>query len=118
MSEENFAQTLKGLAESAIIKIIREGAWIQPSYKNRVELPETFMKEVWDMVDVSKVQKGLAKRIEEELAERLVNHMAQELSTDIKQVLSVKERREAIRSVVRENLDRLCKTPTESKEEH
>jgi hypothetical protein len=33
--------------------------------------------------------------------------MAAELSTDIKSILSIKERRESVRAVVRDNIDKL-----------
>jgi hypothetical protein len=42
------------------------------------------------------------------LADKIINHIAAEISTDIKKLLSVSERREALRSVARENLDRIC----------
>ena len=35
----------------------------------------------------------------------MVNHMAAELATDIKQILSVQERREALRALAREHMD-------------
>lgn len=109
--DKDFSQTVRGLAEAAIIKIIREGAWVQPSYQNRVQLPAQFMEEVWALVDTDKVKQELAHNIEKELASRLVNFIATELATDIKSVLSVKERREAIRAYVRKNLDQIVKIP-------
>lgn len=38
-----------------------------------------------------------------------MNHMAAELATDIKQILSVKERREALRALAREHMDAVMK---------
>jgi hypothetical protein len=108
--DKDFGQTVRGLAEAAIIKIIREGTWVQPSYQNRVQLPAQFMEEVWALVDTDKVKQELAHNIEKELANRLVNFIATELATDIKSVLSVKERREAIRAYVRKNLNQIVKT--------
>jgi Mg/Co/Ni transporter MgtE len=96
---------LRNAAERAILKIISEGAWIQPDYHNRVQLPADFMADVWKLVDREKVKKALAERIEEQLAERMINAMAAELATDIKQILSVAERREALRSLAREHME-------------
>jgi Mg/Co/Ni transporter MgtE len=92
-------------AEKAVIKIIAEGGWIAPDYANRLKLPADFMTQVWALVDQDKVKKHLAERLEQELADRMVNHMAAELSTDIKQILSVTERREALRSLVRDHMN-------------
>lgn len=99
---------LKALTEKAVVKMVSEGSFIQPDYANRVKVPADFMSDVWALVDVEKVKKQMAKRLEEELANRIVNHMAAELATDVKQILSVKERREALRAVVRENMERIC----------
>lgn len=98
-------QQLKDAAEKSILKIITEGGWIQPDYANRIHLPRDLMNEVWAMVDRDALKLRLKERIEQELADRIVNHIAAELATDIKQILSVTERREAIRALAREHMD-------------
>jgi hypothetical protein len=95
---------LRNAAERSIMKIISDGSWIAPDYNNRVKLPADFMADVWKLVDREKVKRALADRIEEQLAERIVNAIAAELATDIKQILSVTERREAIRALAREHM--------------
>lgn len=98
-------QKLKDAAENSILKIIADGGWIQPDYANRISLPRDLMNEVWAMVDRDAVKRHLKNRIEQELADRIVNHIAAELATDIKQILSVTERREALRALAREHMD-------------
>lgn len=97
--------SLRNAAERAIMKIISDGSWIQPDYNNRVKLPPDFMADVWKLVDRDKVKRLLAENIEAQLADRIVNAIAAELATDIKQILSVTERREAIRSLAREHME-------------
>lgn len=104
----DFEAKLKAAVEKAVVNLISGGNFIMPSYENRIKIPPELMSEVWELVDVDKVKKQMAKRIEQELANRIVNHMAAELSTDVKQILSVQERREALRAVARENMDRIC----------
>lgn len=99
---------LKSLMEKAIVKMVSDGSFIQPDYANRVKLPADFMSDVWALVDADKVKKQMAKRLEEELASRIVNRIAAELATDMKKILSVQERREALRAVARENIERIC----------
>ena len=101
----NIETRLKTAAENSILKIIEGGGWIQPDYANRIQLPRDLMNEVWAMVDRDALKLRLKERIEAELADRIVNHIAAELATDIKQILSVTERREAIRSLAREHMD-------------
>lgn len=104
-----FEDELRQIAEGAILKIISEGSWIQPDYNNRIKVPADFMNEVWALVDKDAIKKQFAKRIESELADRLVNHIAAEMATDIKQILSVQERREAVRSIARQHLDSIIR---------
>lgn len=103
-----FEKRLKNLTEEAILKLAKKGEFFKTDYSSRQTLPPDFMSGVWALVDVEKVKKQMAKRLEEELANRIVNQMAAELATDVKQILSVKERREALRAVARENMERIC----------
>ena len=105
--ENTFESAVKHAAEKAVLKIISEGAWVQPDYANRFKLPADFMASVWKLVDQDKIRSEMARRLEAELADRMVNHMATELATDIKQILSVTERREALRSLAREHMERI-----------
>jgi Mg/Co/Ni transporter MgtE len=105
----DFEQAIKHAAEKAVLKIISDGSWIAPDYSNRFKLPPKMLEDIWKMVDIEKVKRKMADRLEEELAEKIINHMASELSTDIKQILSVKERREAIRHIAREHMDSIMK---------
>lgn len=103
-------------ANKAVLHVITSGDWIKPTYKDRVPIPQEFIQEAWQLVDQDKVKSQIAKRIEEELANKIINHMAAEIGSDIKKVLSITERREAIRSLVRENINEICRTPTNEKE--
>lgn len=104
-----FEEAIAQAAQKAVMKVITEGSWIQPDYTNRFKLPPEILQHVWDMVDIDGLKKKMAERIEQELADRIVNHMAAELATDIKQLLSVTERREAIRHVAREHLNHIMR---------
>lgn len=106
MSTE-FESALAQAAQKTVLKLISEGSWISPDYSNRFKLPPEMLAQVWAMVDIEGLKAAMAKRIESELADRIVNHMAAELATDIKQLLSVQERREAIRSVARDHLSHI-----------
>jgi Mg/Co/Ni transporter MgtE len=105
MSE--FEKAIAQAAQNSVLKIISDGNWIATDYSTRFKLPPEMLAEVWAMVDIDGLKRKMADRIESELADRIVNHMAADLATDIKQLLSVTERREAIRSVAREHLSHI-----------
>lgn len=105
----SFDKKLQEAVQGQIISSIHKADLLQLRYDERFKLPESFMQDCWSLIDKEELKSKLAKRLESELIDRLVNHMAQEIATDIKQILSVKERREAVRSVVRDNFDSLTK---------
>ena len=106
----DFENQLKAAAEKAVLHIVSSGQWLQPNYDSRIKVPAEWIAEMWGMVNADSVRQKLALRIESELADRMVNNMAAELATDIKQILSVKERREALRALAREHMDAVMKS--------
>lgn len=101
----DFDAKVKAAAEQAVLQFISSGGWLLPNYEGRLKVPAEWVAECWRLVDADKVRAQLAARLEAELADRMVNHMAAELATDIKQILSVKERREMLRSLARQHMD-------------
>lgn len=77
------------------------------------KLPPEFLHEAWKLIDKDELLTALSNRLKEELVERIVNQFAAEISTDIKQILSVTERREAIRALVRTNFDTIVSIKSE-----
>lgn len=93
--------------EESLVKMIREGALLQPDYANRIKIDAAFVKEVYNQIDFNGVMAKLKPMLEERCAELILAAMATEITSDVKQLLSHKERREMLRSIVRENMDRL-----------
>ena len=108
----DFDKQVKEAAEKAVLHFVSSGGWLLPNYESRLKVPAEWMAEAWRLVDADKVRAQLAARLESELADRMVNLMAAELATDIKQILSVKERREALRALAREHMDAVMKAGT------
>lgn len=106
---DDFKEKALNAVETAILKLLQQSSWIQPDYNSRFKVPAEYLQEIWNSVDHKKIQESMARRIEQELADRICNHLAAEIATDVKQLLSIPERREAIRAVARENFDRICK---------
>lgn len=102
---ENLANDI----ELSIRKQIQDAKLVNIPYGGMFTVPQDFIQDVWDSMDKESIKQKLANRLEFELVDRIVNHMAAEIATDIKQVLSNKERREAIRAVCRDNIDSICK---------
>lgn len=93
--------------EDALVKMIREGQLLQPDYKNRIMVDAEFVKQVYAQIDYKRVLSLLGPMLEQRAADLILGAMATEITTDVKQLLSHKERREMLRSVIRENLDKI-----------
>ena len=102
-----FEEDLMNSVKCAMTKQIANQDFIKIDYSDRAKLPIDFIEKAWGLIDTEDLIIKLSERLKDELIDRLVNHLAAEIATDIKQVLSVKERREAVRSVVRDNIDKL-----------
>lgn len=105
----DFESDLLNVVKHSLTNQLKKENLISIPYDQKVKLPDDFMQKAWGFIDQEALLGKLAERLESELIDRLVNQMAAEIATDIKQVLSVKERREAVRSVVRDNIDKLTK---------
>ena len=108
----DFEQAIKTGAEKAVLRIISDGSWLAPDYATRFKIPADFLADAWKLIDADKLKAELARRLESELADRIINHMAAEIASDVKQILSVKERRETLRNIARENMETIMRAGT------
>ena len=107
MTIEDTFKNLQSDIACSIVNQIRGAKLVQIPYSGLFKLPESFISDAWHLVDHEALKREISTRLEQELADRIVNHMAAEIATDIKSVLSIKERREAIRAVCRDNIEAL-----------
>lgn len=105
----DFEQLMMQSITQSILRQISAADLVAIPYDGRIKLPADFMRKAWEMVDQNAILEQMKARLESELVDRLINAMAAEIATDIKQILSDKERRESLRSVVRDNLDKLTR---------
>jgi hypothetical protein len=101
-----FAEQMQQAIEQTVVKQIRDGKGVGIPY-GAVEVPPSFIRECWELVDQENLKKEIAKILEKELAQRIVNKFESEVANDIKQVLSDKEQRENVRAYIRKNISTL-----------
>ena len=116
-NEKTIEQELLQLITNQLRDSILKTDLVFMRHDDKFKIPQDFIQQAWRLIDKDGLLKTLSDRLESELVDRLVNAMAAEIATDIKQILSVKERREAVRSVVRENIDTLTKVGVASNEQ-
>lgn len=105
---KTFEEQVQAKVSGAILYFLANSEkWLTLGYFDRFKIPQSFLDDVWRYIESESLKKEIAARVEAELADRVVNQIVAELSSDIKQILSVQERREAVRAVARENLERI-----------
>ena len=108
MSKEmSFEEKLINTMKQRIEQQIQGLPLVANNYDSLIKVPASFYEDAWKLVDKEKILQQLAIRLEAEVADRIVNLIASEIATDIKQVLSNKERRESIRAVARNMIDKI-----------
>ena len=104
---KDFEENLINSIQQSITRQVNSTDFVAIRHDDKIKLPPAFLDKAWAGVDQDYLLAQLTARLESELVDRLVNSIAAEIATDIKQLLSVKERREAIRHLARANLDKL-----------
>ena len=112
----DFEKALATAMQSSMLKLISSGNWIESAYSDRFKVPKELLADAYKMVDTESLKVQLARRIEAELADRIINHLAAEMATDVKQILSIKERREALRNIARTHLETIMQAGTLTQE--
>jgi len=101
---DNFTENIVTQIQRSVIKKISSGDWLTFDYSNRPKIPGDLLYELYNMVDIDRVLALAAANLEQKIADKLIVALTVEVKNDIKQVMSNKELREELRSVIREKL--------------
>jgi len=112
---ENFNDSLIDLIQKKIITDISKQELVKVDYNDRVSLPGSFIKQVYQMLDIEKIKTRLVENLENEMADKIANKMVTEFANDIKQIMSNRELREDIRHYAREKIRGLADTVSTQK---
>ncbi len=101
---ENFNDILIDLVQKKIITDISKQELVKVEYGDRISLPASFIKQVYQMLDLDKIKAKLVENLENEMADKIADKMVTEFSNDIKQIMSNRELREDLRHYAREKI--------------
>jgi hypothetical protein len=101
---ENFDEKLVDLIQKKIITDISKQELVSVAYGDRIPLPSTLIKEVYQSLDLEKIKLRLKENLENEMADKIANKLLTEYSNDIKQIMSNRELREDLRHYAREKI--------------
>lgn len=105
---KNFEQSLIDLIQKKVLSEISNTDLVRIEYRNRFEVPQDFLNEVYSSIDLEKVKARFIENLENEMADKIANKMIAEYSNDIKQILSNRELREELRCYAREKIKGIC----------
>lgn len=101
---ENFEQNLVDLIQKKIISDISKQELVKVEYRDRYEVPTSFLNDVYKSLDLQKVKARLVENLENEMADKIANKLITEYSNDIKQIMSNRELREDLRFYARDKI--------------
>lgn len=101
---ENFESNLIDLIQKKVITDISKLDLVKIEYRDRYEIPSSFLNEVYKSLDLEKIKAKLIENLENEMADKIANKMITEYSNDIKQIMSNRELREDLRHYAREKI--------------
>ena len=101
---ENFESSLIDLIQKKVITDISKLDLVKIEYRDRYEIPSSFLNEVYKSLDLERIKAKLIENLENEMADKIANKMITEYSNDIKQIMSNRELREDLRHYAREKI--------------
>ena len=110
---ENFTENLIESIQQKILKDVTKQEFITVNYNDRISLPNSFLREIYQSLDINKIKARLIENLENEMADKIANKLITEYSNDIKQIMSNKELREDLRHYAREKIKAISDSVSE-----
>ncbi|SRR5258708_5555810 len=112
MSEpKTFEQTIIEAARDSLVKLFRDGAFLQPDYANRIKVPVDLVTKVYELIDYEEILSNLRPTINAMIADRIASSISNEVSTDVKRILAHEPTRLRLRAAVIAELDHVGAQP-------
>jgi hypothetical protein len=100
----SFEQMMQNAMQHTLIDFLRKGDWLTIDYGNRIKLEAAFLRDVMQQIDMQAVIARVKEQLEQKIADQIMNSMQQEVANDVKSIMSNRELREDIRSVIRQKI--------------
>ena len=101
---ESFDQMVVTAVQHTMIDFLRKGDWLTVNYSNRINVDTAMLRQVMQQVDMQAVIERCKDQVEQKIADHIMNSMQQEIANDVKSIMSNRELREDIRSVIRQKI--------------
>lgn len=98
------SEKLQQAVNDAVIAHLRKGEWISVDYRTRIPMDVSFLRGIFDRLDMAEVVTRVRDRVTDHVADKIFNAMATEVANDVKQILSNQELREDIRGLIRSRI--------------
>jgi hypothetical protein len=115
---EDFNEKLVDIIQKKIVTDISKQELVRIDYNDRVNLPASFINEVYKSLDLNKIKERLKENLENEMADKIANKLITEYANDIKQIISNKELRENLRCYARDKIRGIVDSVSEVKNDY
>ncbi|QDT41088.1 hypothetical protein Pan241w_11470 [Gimesia alba] len=100
----SFSDEVQNAVSLAVLNYLKKGDWISPGYTERIQIPASHIRAVYESIDMNRVYEIVGEKVEQKIADAIFNKMATEIANDTKQIMCHTELREDCRSVIREKI--------------
>lgn len=109
---EDFAKQVADAAQKSLLDIVRGGKWLMVDYGQRVNVPQSALKKLYESIDMNRVLEKAREEIEDKVAAGMVASLVTEIGNDVKQIMCNTELREELRGIIRDRIRAAAKAAT------
>lgn len=80
--KESFDKKFHQTVQHAIIDFVRKGDWLTVSWRDKIEVTSSDLRDAFSKVDMHRVMEIVRERIETRIADSIMNSMATEIAND------------------------------------
>lgn len=97
------------VASQSVVKAIAHDNWTHIDYKNRFEVPSSFLVEVYNAIDTNKLKDTLIENIEKVLAKKVLDAFLTSTENDIRNALNIPYIRDDLRMIIKNHIQTITK---------
>jgi hypothetical protein len=103
-AKPSFEQMMLESMQRTVIEYLRKGDWLTVEYRDKFKVEPSLLREVMQKIDMAVVIERVKEHVEQKGADKIMHSMEQEVANDVKSIMSNRELREDIRSVIRQKI--------------
>jgi len=98
------------VATQALVKTISQDNWAYVDYKNKFIVPNSFLVDVYNSIDISELKVELKENIEKALAKKVFDSFFNSTESDIRNALNIPYIRDDMKMIIKTHIQNLIES--------